>query len=438
MSALTEKRRAADAQQRRTRLLVWALFPPIILAMPLVMGNFGLTVLTQMCIAATFALSYNMLLGQGGMLSFGHAVYFGLGGFLSIHLMNLIGDGLLLPVALIPLFGGLFGMMVGLVVASFSTRRAGTVFAMISVGIAELVAGSSLILIDFFGGEGGISSDRTDGPAIFGFRLVHQIEVYYVATFWFLVASFLIWRFSRTPAGRMANAVRDNPERAEFIGFSQRRVRFTSFVASSFFAGLAGGMFAIQYEIVTAVTVSMAASAQVLLQTYIGGIGYFAGPIVGAVTLTLFNALLSGATDLWLLYMGVLFVVTVLFVPQGLTGLFMMHVPVIRFGRPRLLVWPYLLSGACLAIVLGGVIGLVEMVNFLHRAAVGETVMRLFRLDVDTQSWAAWVGFSAMIAVGLTAFLASRRLVAEAWQAARSPRNVSDKPRGEVIQEPAE
>lgn len=421
MNALTEKRRALDADRRRQQRRLWIGFAGVLILLPLVSNAFGLTILTQICIAATLALSYNMLLGQGGMLSFGHAVYFGLGGFMSVHLMNYVGDGLPIPVALIPLFGGLFGMVVGVIFGSFSTRRAGTVFAMISVGIAELVAGSSLILMGFFGGEGGISSNRTKGPELFGYKLAQQIEVYYVAAFWFFVAAFLMYQFSRTPAGRMANAVRDNPERAEFVGYSQRNVRFTSFVASAFFAGLAGGIFAIQYEIVTAATVSLAASAQVLLQTFIGGIGFFAGPIVGAITLTLLSTIVSGATDLWLLYTGLLFVATVLFVPQGLTGLVMMHVPVWRAGRLGHLVVPYLRAGFPTALMLIGAVGLIEMTNFRHRAAVGETSMKLFYMAIDTQGWLPWLGFVALIAAGFLAIRAARPGLRSAWVAANAP-----------------
>ena len=230
-----------------------------------------------------------------------------------------------------------------------------------------------------------------------------------------------MYRFSRTPAGRMANAVRDNPERAEFIGYSQRHVRFTSFVASAFFAGLAGGMFAVQFEIVTDAAVNTVASGQVLLQAYIGGIGFFVGPIIGSVVLTLLSTVVSGATELWLLYAGLIFLATVLFVPQGLTGLILMHAPAYRTGRLGSLAGPYLLAAIPLAAMLIGVIGLLEMVNFIERAGVGDTVIRLFYSSLDTQSWLPWLVFAALAIVGAWAFQVARPAVGSAWEWANAP-----------------
>lgn len=421
MTQLSDMRRKIRAERGRRQLILWIAFGVVLVILPQFATNFGLTILTQICIASVFALAYNMLLGQGGMLSFGHAVYFGLGGYFSMHVMNFIAGGWPIPVALIPLFGGLFGLLFGLIVGSFSTRRAGTVFAMISLGIAELVAGSALILVGFFGGEEGVTANRTKGPALFGYHLAQQIEVYYFAAFWFFVATFLMYRFSRTPAGRMANAVRDNPQRAEFIGYSARHVRFTSFAASAFFAGLAGGMFAVQFEIVTDAAVNTVASGQVLLQAYIGGIIFFVGPIVGSIVLTLLSTIVSGATDLWLLYAGLIFLATVLFVPQGLTGLILMHAPAYRTGRLGHIAGPYLLAAIPLGSMLLGVIGLLEMTSFIERAGVGDTTIHLFYSSLDTQSWLPWLVFAALAIMGALAFQAARPAVRAAWERANAP-----------------
>lgn len=420
MSKLTELRRAQQAERRRRQLVLWVAFAIVLVLLPLGATNFGLTILTQICIASVFALAYNMLLGQGGMLSFGHAVYFGLGGYLVMHVMRFVADGLPVPMVFMPVFGGIFGLIIGIIVGSFSTRRSGTVFAMISLGIAELVAGCALIIVSFFGGEEGVSADRTKGMGFFGWHLAQQIEVYYFAAFWFFLATFLMYRFSRTPAGRMANAVRDNPERAEFVGYSQRRVRFVSFAASAFFAGLAGGMFAIQYEIVTEAAVNAVASGQVLLQAYIGGIGFFVGPIVGAIALTLLSTVVSGATDLWLLYAGLIFVATVLFVPQGLTGLIMMHARAWRNGRLGSMLVPYILSGVPLVATVIGIIGLLELISFVEKAGVGDTAVRLFYMELDTAGWAPWLGFAALTAAGLLMLRLTRPGLKAAWERANA------------------
>lgn len=423
MSRLAEKRRAIIVAGRRQKRLYWLAFVVVLVLLPFIFSSgFQITILTKIAIAAIFALSYNMLLGQGGMLSFGHAVYFGLGGYLSVHLMNYVGAWHLpIPMPLLPLFGGLFGFVFGLLFGSFSTRRAGTVFAMISLGIAELVAASSLILVGFFGGEEGITGNRTKGPVFFGYNLAQDIQVYYLAAAWFLLATFLMYRFSRTPAGRMANAVRDNPERAEFVGYSQHYVRLISFCASGFFAGLAGGLAAIQFEIVTEASLNPIASGVVLLEAYIGGIGYFIGPIVGAILLTLLSTVLSTYSEIWQLYTGLLFVATVLFVPQGLTGLLMMHGPAFRAGRLGRLVVPYLIMAVPVLCMLVGAIGLLELTYFRNNTSVDDRVVELFYVPMNVDYWLPWAVLAALTVVGLLGFRALRPRLAAGWAEANAP-----------------
>ena len=262
----------------------WIVAAVLLLFLPMIFqANSAITIMNQMWITVIFALAYNMLLGQGGMLSFGHAVYMGVGGFACMHIMNWDIFGAI-PLPILPIFGGLFGMGLALIVGSFSTRKAGTVFAMISLGVGELIAACSVIIVAFFGGEEGISGDRTYGMPFFGIEFLKQIEVYYLIAFWLMVSAVLMYLFSRTPIGRMANAVRDNPERAEFLGYSARWVRFYSFVASGFFCGVAGALFAINYEILTEENLNTASSGVILLITFLGGVGFFFGPYATFLT----------------------------------------------------------------------------------------------------------------------------------------------------------
>ena len=123
-------------------VLPWLLAALLLLVLPTVFpSNSALTIMNQMAITIVFALAYNMLLGQGGMLSFGHAVYMGVGGFMCVHIMNYVEvNEAPVPLPLLPIFGGLFGLGLASIVGSFSTRKAGTVFAMISLGVGELIA----------------------------------------------------------------------------------------------------------------------------------------------------------------------------------------------------------------------------------------------------------------------------------------------------------
>jgi len=417
MSALAPAR-ARDSFVRRNA--VWWVALLLVLLLPQVArSGTSIAVLNQMGIMVIFSLSYNMLLGQGGMLSFGHAVYFGLGGYFTIHLMKLAGGGgFFMPLPLVPLAGGLGGLLFGLLFGSFSTNRAGTVFAMISLGIGEMIAASSLIFVKFSGGEEGITADRTELTSFFGATFGNALEVYYLIAAWMMLSAWLMYRFSRTPVGRMANAVRDNPERAEFVGYSQKHVRLLSFMGAGFFAGIAGGLFALNYEIVTEETVNLVSSGVVLLQAYIGGVGFFAGPIVGAVVYTLLQTLLSNYTGIWAFYVGLIFVATVMYAPAGLTGIIMMHLPIYRAGRLRSLALPYLRIGVpalCCAI---GVIGLLELLHFMSARAVGQATKRLFWLTVNVEQPLAWIVLGALAVGG---FLVARRMaptLLAAWHAA--------------------
>jgi branched-chain amino acid transport system permease protein len=296
--------------------------------------------------------------------------------------------------------GAATGLGFAALVGAFSTNRAGTVFAMISLGIAEMMAASSLIFDGFFGGEEGITTNRAKAATLLGLAFRTDREVYYLIAFWAFVSALAMYAFSRTPVGRMANAVRDNPERAEFVGYSQRVVRYVSFCAAGLFAGLAGGLFAVNYEIVTADTMGVGASGAVLLMTFIGGVGSFVGPVLGAIIFTFLQSMLSDYTAVWLLYVGLVFLAAVLFVPAGLAGLLAMHAPVWRTRRFGVLVGPYLLAGALILLTALGLIGCLEMVHLLVSAPSGRALRRLFWVTVDARSVTPWLVFAGMMLAG--------------------------------------
>lgn len=403
------------------RALPWLIAAAFLAVMPFVFtSNSAITIMNQMAITIIFALSYNMLLGQGGMLSFGHAVYMGVGGFLCVHIMNWDQFFGILPLPLLPIFGGLFGMGLALIVGAFSTRRAGTVFAMISLGVGELIAACSVIIVVFFGGEEGISGDRTYGLPVFGIEFLSQIEVYYLTAFWLVLSALLMFLFSRTPVGRMANAVRDNPERAEFLGYSARWVRFYSFVAAGFFAGIAGGLFAINYEILTEENLNLATSGSILLVTFLGGVGFFFGPIIGAIVFTLLQTVLSLQTELWALYVGALFVATVMFFPGGLAGVLMMHMPPLLLGKLHLLVKPYIKTLIPAAICILATAGFIEILFHARHAAIGDDQMTLFWMTFSHKNPLPWIVSGALALGGF--WLARRNApeLAETWHEANT------------------
>ena len=402
-------------------LVPWIIASIAMLILPMIFtNNSALTIMNQMSITIIFALAYNMLLGQGGMLSFGHAVYAGVGGFFCMHLMNMSDFFATIPLPILPLFGGLFGMGLALIVGSFSTRSAGTVFAMISLGVGELIAASSVIVVAFFGGEEGISGDRTYAQPFFGVEFLQQIEVYYLTAAWVIISVALMYLWSRTPVGRMANAVRDNPERAEFLGYSARWVRYYSFVASGFFAGVSGGLFAINYEILTEENLNAASSGIILLVTFLGGVGFFFGPIIGAVVFTLVQTVLSLQTELWAFYAGCLFVATVMFFPGGLAGLIMMHVPAVKLGKWKLLIMPYIKTLIPAAIGILGLCALVEMTFHYRHGATGDHEMTLFWTTFDSHTLMPWLIAAAVTVIGIGIAKMTAPSLKEAWDEANT------------------
>ena len=394
----------------------WLAAAAILIVLPYIFtGGGSITIMNQIGITIVLAMSYNMLLGQGGMLSFGHAVYMGIDGFVAVHVMNLVeNEYMWLPLPFLPLVGGLVGLGFATIVGSFSTRKAGTVFAMISLGIGELIAACCIIITVFFGGEEGISGDRTMAPPTFGIEFISQKEVYFLIAFWVLLSIFVMYLFTQTPVGKMANAVRDNPERAEFVGYSQRWVRFVSFCGAGFFAGVAGALFAINYEILTEQNLNTVMSFQVLLATYIGGVGFFLGPVFGAISFTILQTVIGLQTDLWALYTGIVFVLMVMFVPTGLTGLFAMHLIPIQLGRFGMLIKPYAkIFVPGLAFIVGA-IALIELINHIRHHGE-EQFMTLFWIEFDTTSFMPWVLFLLMTVVGFYISRIFAREVAEAW-----------------------
>jgi len=398
------------------RVVVWGGFAVLLAVAPLVFSSgLALTILSQMGIAIVACLSYNMLLGQGGMLSFGHAVYTGLASFVCIHLLNAIGGGLALPVSLVPVAGGVAGMLFAVVLGFVTTRKAGTTFAMITLGIGELVFSMSLMVPEFFGGEGGVQANRMVGKPFLGLTFGPQIQVYGLLAVYTFLCTAAMFAFTRTPLGRMLNAVRDNPERVEFIGYSTQRVRYLAFIAAGFFAGVAGGMYALNFEIATAEVVGAFRSGSYLFFTFLGGATFFFGPIIGGVLMVLAFVLFSEFTKAWLLYLGFVFLFMVMYAPGGIASLVMMNLRVAAFGKLRPLLAGYLALGGAALVVLAGAGAFVEMVYHLQLdTALGGT-LRFLGATLDTARADSWIGALFVMLVGVGLFELSRREFARQW-----------------------
>lgn len=399
------------------RWITWGLFALILVVAPMVFGSgLSLTVLSQMGIAIIACLSYNMLLGQGGMLSFGHAVYTGLGSFLAIHALNSVGNGALpLPVSVVPLVGGLAGVGFAVLFGYVTTRKSGTTFAMITLGLGELVFALSLMIPEFFGGEGGVSGNRVTGKAVMGISFGPQTQVYYLIACYTFVAVGLMFAFTRTPLGRMLNAVRDNPERVEFVGYDTQKVRYMAFIIAGFFAGISGGLAALNFEIVTAEVVGAARSGGYLLFTFLGGATFFFGPIIGGILMVLATVLLSEFTNAWLLYLGLVFLFMVMYAPGGIASLIMMNLRVAAFGKLRQLWVSYLAMTVTVLVLLAGAGAMIEMVYHMQLNTTLGSQLKFLGVTLDVKNFNSWFGSAFVMLTGLGLFEVTRRQFLVEW-----------------------
>ena len=266
-----------------------------------------------MLIAALFACAFNLLAGQGGMLSFGHAAYFGVGTFATIHAMNALGGAGLLPTPLMPLVGGVAGLLFGLVAGWFATMRSGVYFSMITLALAELLHALAPHLKGVFGGEAGLSAMRM--PAWGFVRLGHRG----------------LFPGAGLGAGIAGRAVRPDPHAAGPAHAGPARERAPPALpglpsAHAQDAGVRAvrhvrrhrrRLQALNIEAGNYVLFDVKLSTDAVLFAYIGGVNAFLGPVLGASILTFLSQTLADITRSWLLYQGILFVLVMLFVPDG-------------------------------------------------------------------------------------------------------------------------
>jgi branched-chain amino acid transport system permease protein len=289
------------------------------------------------------------------------------------------------------------------------------VFAMISLGVGELVASSALILRSFFGGEAGVSTNRTKMLRLFDLNFGSQIQIYYLVAFWTLLAAIAMYALTRTPLGRMCNAVRDNPERVQFVGYDPHVVRYLAFCFAGFFAGIAGALAAINFEIANSADVGAVQSGTVLFATYIGGVGFFIGPIVGAIFVTLLSLGLSDLTSVWQLYFGLFFIAVVMFAPGGITGLLMMHRSLLKAGTLGRVLPSYLIAFVpTLAMVAGLMLAIETIVHYTVNSDE-DPHTKAFGIQFDASSPIVWAVAAVLIIAGF--FLARKTWtrVGRAW-----------------------
>nr|WP_245413606.1 branched-chain amino acid ABC transporter permease [Mangrovicella endophytica] len=391
------------------------------IAVPPFLGIAWQNALVNVLIASLFALAFNLLIGQAGLLSFGHAAYFGIGAFAALHLMIAIEDGLAFPTPLVPLAGAAAGLLVGIVAGYFATMRSGVYFALVTLAIAELFHSLAPHLQGLFGGESGVSSMRMPWQGIIFGSL---IEVYYLTLGWVLTCGLALWAYTRTPFGRLTLALRDNEQRVQFLGYNAHAAKVIVFAVSAMASGVAGALLAISNETANYSLFATDVSAQVVLQTFVGGSTVFFGPVFGAAAFTLFAFLVSDLTRSWVFYQGLIFVLVMLYAPTGIGGVIAYHARHRRQLDWSRLAGPYALALVGGLLVAAGVVYLTETVAVLfgegYAVRMRDAGGSLPRYDLFGVSWdpagiLTWLLPLILIGAGGAVLVRARRSIAGFW-----------------------
>ena len=311
MAAIAEA--AAVRAASRTGIATGTVVMTALLAVAPFVGIYPVFLMKALCFAL-FACAFNLLLGFGGLLSFGHAMFLGTAGYLSAQTAKVLG----FPPELAILTGTAASAALGVVVGALAIRRQGIYFAMITLAIAQMMY-FFYVQAPFTHGEDGIQA--VPRGRLFGFIDLSQPLVMYFTVLVIFVASFLlIYRIIHSPFGQVLKAIRENEPRAISLGYDADRYKLLAFVLSATLAGLAGAVKAIVFQLASLTDVHWTMSGEVVLMTLLGGMGTIFGPVVGAFVIVTLENYLAGFGEWVTIITGVIFVVCVLAFRRGIVG----------------------------------------------------------------------------------------------------------------------
>jgi branched-chain amino acid transport system permease protein len=276
---------------------------------------------TQIIIWGLFALGYNVCLGYTGMLSFGHAAYFGVGAYTLGIVLIRVWENIWFGLAAATFMGAFAALILGFL----CIKRKGIYFALLTMAFAQLVYFLAFQWVSLTGGDNGlrhIPSVPLTLPGI-SIDISDPLRFYFLVLFFVVLALLLLQRFLQSPFGRVLEAVRENDPRARSCGYETTNVRWLAFIVSGAISGLAGGLYALYLHFVGIETLYWVTSGQILMITLLGGMGSFIGPFIGAGVFLLLEDILSAITDNWMIFLGSIFILCVLFFPEGIWGTIM-------------------------------------------------------------------------------------------------------------------
>jgi branched-chain amino acid transport system permease protein len=296
------------------RLVPWtAGIAAALVALPwLIGGDYYVNLASQVVIAAIFAMSLNLLVGYGGMTSLGHAAYLGVAAYATAWLAIRAGFG--------PLAAGGVALVITTLMAAFcgllALRASGLSFLMITLALGQILWGLAYRWVNVTGGDNGLSGLAR--PAPFGVDLKGAVAFYYFALVVFAIAFALIALLVRSPFGASLQGARDQPRRMSALGHNVWLVRWLAFVIAGFWGAVSGVLYVYYNNFISPHALALTQSAEVLLMVIAGGPATLLGPVVGAILVVLMKNVASAYVERWTLLLGVVFVVIVMFLPDGI------------------------------------------------------------------------------------------------------------------------
>jgi branched-chain amino acid transport system permease protein len=301
--------------------IIVLLWPHII---PLIGGYDGLAI--EMVIFAIFAMGFNLLLGYTGILSFGHAAFFGLAGYA----MGLILIHLKIPILLGMLFGIALSTVTAVLIGLLIIRKTGIYFAMLTIAFGQMFFFIASRWKDFTGGEDGLTNiprDVVGIPGLFSIPIVEPLQFYYFVAVIFILAAIVKYKLIHSHFGQVLKTIRENETRARMVGYNVQRYKLASFIISAIYAAVAGTLYGLFLNYMFPQTLDWIRSGDVVIMALVGGMGTFFGPIIGAGVIVALRVLVSiyakiGGLVFWQFFMGIIFLIFVLFFPKGIWGFF--------------------------------------------------------------------------------------------------------------------
>lgn len=296
--------------QRRVPIPALALIAVIFGALPLFASTYQISVANEILIFALLAMSIDVLAGYAGRTSLGHGAIFGVSTYIVIYWMSVAGGSPWVAV----LLGILAATVVAAVFALLAVRVSGVYFLLLTLALGMIVWGVCLRWTSVTGGENGIRG--VGRPEI----IADPVVFFYATLATVLVFSVIVWRFVQSPFGLTLRGIRDSESRMSSLGYSVSTHMFIAFSITGFFAGVAGALYALFNNFVSPSTVQLSQSVEGLLMAIIGGIGTLFGAFVGSAAIILLENFVSNFTPRWPMVLGFMFIVTMIFAPEGILG----------------------------------------------------------------------------------------------------------------------